>query len=455
MAELSYDAAADVVRGRWSSDGGPAAAEIEIEVDGAAWSRIAGFDAPDGGGIREFHCSLAPVAQPTRSVVAAFAGGELLGRIDVLRRPLRNAHGLAAAEVLATDHHPFSALPWVSLGDAKLGLNGMHLPPEGDPSKLSVEFGDGVAYAVQSGLPSPDYRSHYWYWPNSDFAGFILTVDLAASARDSDPFHFRFVYRSGGNKGAGKRPIDVWLPPNFSSFVGFPADPSLMQRVQTWSNAATSATTGYNAYKTLEALFARSGVLQESNPRILDWGCGHGRIARHFIDASPGARVFGTDVDAENVDWCRTHLGPDRFQLSPLWPPTGFPDAFFDGIFGVSVMTHLTADAQHAWLEELARILRPGGVGLITFQAEGSAAFGSSWRDCAWWDRWNATGFDDGQIDSALEGKISEPTYYRNTTQSRDDVLERWGRFFEVSAIEPAIFGGYQDCAVLRKRAQP
>jgi hypothetical protein len=116
-------------------------------------------------------------------------------------------------------------------------------------------------------------------------------------------------------------------------------------------------------------------------------------------------------------------------------------------------MTHLTADAQEAWLAELARILRPGGVALLTFQADANAAYQSRWRDPVWWARWRECGFDDEQLDPALEGTISDSTYYRNTTQSSDDFRRKCDPYFELIAIEPAAFGGYQDCAVLRKRA--
>lgn len=93
--------------------------------------------------------------------------------------------------------------------------------------------------------------------------------------------------------------------------------------------------------------------------RWLDFGCGAGRVARHFTD--PEIALTGIDVDAKAVRWCAAHL-PGTFVVTAPLPPTPFPDASFDLIYSVSVFTHLDAEPQFAWLAELRRLLRPGGV---------------------------------------------------------------------------------------------
>jgi SAM-dependent methyltransferase len=448
VAQLKYDGSRDVVSGTLTA---PAPPEIRIECDGVAWATLAALPDEAVADRWTFECRLRPVAAPTSSTIVASSAGTEIGRGDFVRLPLCNGFGLLASDVFGVDHHPFSALPWVGFDGARLTISGMHLPPEGDPGKLRVEFESGVVAHVAYGLPSPEFGTHYWYWPNAARSSFLATIDLAASHKRSDPFHFRFGYVGGGGTGGGKRPVDFWLPQSFTSYVGHPQDPTQLSRVQTWSNSATVTITGYNAFKTLEALFAAQGLSRDAAPSILDWGCGHGRVTTHFIDAWPQPTIFGTDVDAENVAWCRRNLASDRFELAPLWPPLPFGDGTFDGIFGISVMTHLTAPAQDAWLAELARILRPGGIALLTFQADANAAFQSVWRDPAWWAAWRSSGFDADQHDPALDGKIADGTYYRNTTQSTADFRSRCARHFDVLGIEPALFGGYQDCAVLRR----
>jgi hypothetical protein len=56
--------------------------------------------------------------------------------------------------------------------------------------------------------------------------------------------------------------------------------------------------------------------------RILDWGCGCGRLAMLFmaIDGSP--EVWGCDVDPRGVNWCNTALRANAFLTSEPLPPT-------------------------------------------------------------------------------------------------------------------------------------
>ena len=131
-----------------------------------------------------------------------------------------------------------------------------------------------------------------------------------------------------------------------------------------------------------------------------------------------GAQITGADIDAENIAWCQANLHGGRFLTAPLWPPLDLPDACFDAVIGLSVMTHLTAEAQRAWLGEIRRILKPGGVALISFGGDGAASFASFHHTPAWWARWRATGFDDGLADPALAGKIADAEYYRVTHQT-------------------------------------
>lgn len=101
--------------------------------------------------------------------------------------------------------------------------------------------------------------------------------------------------------------------------------------------------------------------------RILEWGCGPARILRHLPALLPDeAQFFGTDFNQRTIDWCqRTFRGP-TFRTNDLSPPLSFPDRSFDVVFAVSVLTHLSLEQQHAWLQELCRILVPGGSLILT-----------------------------------------------------------------------------------------
>ncbi len=108
----------------------------------------------------------------------------------------------------------------------------------------------------------------------------------------------------------------------------------------------------------------RAHVPAEEIDAVLDFGCGCGRVTRYW-HAHPGS-VVGTDVSAAAVAWCAAHLGFGHFEQNGLAPPLPFDDETFDLVYALSVFTHLTADLQLAWRDELRRVLRPGGRLLVT-----------------------------------------------------------------------------------------
>ena len=97
---------------------------------------------------------------------------------------------------------------------------------------------------------------------------------------------------------------------------------------------------------------------------VLDFGCGCGRVTRWWSDFD--GRVAGSDVSGPAIDWCRANLPFGRFEQNALAPPLVFEDESFDLVYALSVFTHLTADLQLAWRDEVRRVLRPGGLLLLT-----------------------------------------------------------------------------------------
>lgn len=95
--------------------------------------------------------------------------------------------------------------------------------------------------------------------------------------------------------------------------------------------------------------------------RILDFGCGSGRVARHLLAED---QVFhGVDWNEAVIRWCQKHLLQGRFLMGGLRPPLPLePDLELDLIYAFSVFTHMTEDLQQSWLEELGSRLAVGGV---------------------------------------------------------------------------------------------
>jgi SAM-dependent methyltransferase len=124
----------------------------------------------------------------------------------------------------------------------------------------------------------------------------------------------------------------------------------------------------------------------EPGHRVLDIGCGIGRMARPltgFLDPARGS-YDGFDVNRAGIEWCRARYAAYphfRFRAVDLFntryrPDAGasardfrFPyaDGAFDLVFATSVFTHLLREDADRYLAESARVLAPGGRLLATF----------------------------------------------------------------------------------------
>ena len=119
--------------------------------------------------------------------------------------------------------------------------------------------------------------------------------------------------------------------------------------------------------------------------RVLDVGCGIGRIARPLASyLHPPGCYEGFDVVPDGIAWCRrayARRDDFRFQIAEVRnalyrPDSGvpaeeyvFPYAAdsFDFSFATSVFTHLLPDAADRYFAEMARVTRPDGRLFLTF----------------------------------------------------------------------------------------
>ncbi|MBK6980635.1 MAG: class I SAM-dependent methyltransferase [Betaproteobacteria bacterium] len=186
--------------------------------------------------------------------------------------------------------------------------------------------------------------------------------------------------------------------------------------------------------------------------RVLDWGVGCGRIARHLLAADPDADLVGCDIDRDNVEWCAGHLPGGRFVPSDLRPPLPFPDGHFQVVYG-GRFTHLRAPLEALWLEELRRVLSPGGIALVTVHGATALEFMALAPD-QWLtmrDRIDDEGLVESSPNSQLVGFVPNPEEYVNVFHSRRHITRSWRRHFDIVRILP----GYvftHDLVVVRRR---
>ena len=121
---------------------------------------------------------------------------------------------------------------------------------------------------------------------------------------------------------------------------------------ESWTDAHQS--------RVVDSLFARVPLAPGS--RVLDYGCGVGRVARQL--ARRGCRVVAVDVAERMLAHCREYcagLDGIEYVLSDGYGVRGVPDACVDGACSFYVFQHMPClDMARSALADLYRVLRPG-----------------------------------------------------------------------------------------------
>jgi len=166
---------------------------------------------------------------------------------------------------------------------------------------------------------------------------------------------------------------------------GFPIPPDHLRRYICYGETPELfLNSGKEHFDTMKHILRESGLFIESANRILDFGCGAGRMIRWLGNSVEQCEVWGVDIQAEHIYWCQQHLSPPfTFVTVTTAPHLPFEDRYFDLIYCGSVFSHID-DLADTWLLELRRILQPGGSLYITVCDKHSLQqlklWGGEWR---------------------------------------------------------------------------
>jgi SAM-dependent methyltransferase len=152
---------------------------------------------------------------------------------------------------------------------------------------------------------------------------------------------------------------------------GLPLPPSRLRLLVDGrsSDADRFLSVGAQMADSIAAAAAQAGRPVGEMGAILDFGCGSGRVARHWA-ALEGPEVHGCDYNQELVAWCGDSLPFLYATRNELEPPTPYVAGSFDLVYALSVFSHLSEPIGEAWIAELRRILRPGGLLVVSVLGE-------------------------------------------------------------------------------------
>lgn len=187
-----------------------------------------------------------------------------------------------------------------------------------------------------------------------------------------------------------------------------------------------------------------------------DFGCASGRVVRHFAVNRPEISVLASDINRRHVEWIMNYLPPSIvvFQNHSI-PTTPLPDNSVDLVSAFSVFTHIEA-FETAWLMELRRILRPGGLAWVTVHTE------RTWAEMTpEWPIYKALqshpdfkALPPGAplpAERAVFRWKADSSYSSNVFYSIDYIKRNWKRYLDIVEFNRCV-PVFQDVAVLRKR---
>ena len=150
------------------------------------------------------------------------------------------------------------------------------------------------------------------------------------------------------------------------------------------------------------------------NSRLLDWGCGAGRLAigvREHYKSGRIADYHGVDVQPDLISWARDNLTAPGYRFTCVdvanerYNPAGLPERTIaadpgsvDVFYAYSVFSHMNDDDTPAYLKLIGEALSPNGKAFVTcFVEEGVPAWEENtegYGPLEWKGRLHCTRFD-------------------------------------------------------------
>ncbi len=345
---------------------------------------------------------------------------------------------------------PAGHLDEVGISQDEVRLSGWMLWPKEPLLRLEVLL-DGHSLGDALAKSRPDVaRVHRWI-SHAGNTGFTfhraVQIQPGPSLREIE-------IRGAGRSGEMISMVALW---DSGCSSGQPVPPESLIKLIGSPDASSYRSQGLKVFADITSAIRRYDDLDRFE-RVLDWGCGCGRLLTHLVSAFPEKTFSGCDLVPQAIEWCRERFPKGRFESVQPHPPTPFPEGSFDLVIASSVFTHLDRDLQERWLDELSRVLQPGG--LVIASVLGEYAYlrdrCSGWR--SWIPMWPSSSSarlrSRGILDQFRNNSLRDfvdSSYYRNTYQDVHYTIGKWSKHFRIRAYIERGLDNYQDLLVMQR----
>tara|TARA_R110002110_G_scaffold54639_4_gene156693 strand:+ start:16962 stop:17759 length:798 start_codon:yes stop_codon:yes gene_type:complete len=121
---------------------------------------------------------------------------------------------------------------------------------------------------------------------------------------------------------------------------------------------------GQKMVEMIDDALRQAAVTVEAGARVLDFGCGCGRVTEAL--SGRGWQHFVSDIKHDPVAWIRRYRSEWVTNVNGLRPPLPGNFEGFGLIFAISVLTHMDEMSAKQWLDHFHQRLAPGGVLFLT-----------------------------------------------------------------------------------------
>lgn len=204
------------------------------------------------------------------------------------------------------------------------------------------------------------------------------------------------------------------------------------------------------------------GVIHDPSAKVIDIGCGCGRIAQFLLPMLEPTKgqYIGYDTWADGPAWATEnlstihphgqfiHLGETSQYEASTAHAFGVPAGSQDAVIAISLFSHLRKEAANQCLSEISKALRPGGKAYLTFLAS-KERFREWFPDLACpEDDYGIYYVKPGSEDSFVEERVLASLFEANSLA----IKEKLYGTFRGDRFRGRGLAGYQDVFVAERK---